>query len=64
MTAEVVNIVFKTSLGLFLGSPAFIRPVVIGFAITFAAGLRIHFCGRDRPQWAQGFLLLNAKVRT
>ncbi len=41
MTAGLANILFKSGLVIAMGSRAFIRPVLIGFAITFAVGLGI-----------------------
>jgi uncharacterized membrane protein (DUF4010 family) len=41
LTGGMANLVFKSGLVLAMGSPAFIRPVLIGFAITFAACLAV-----------------------
>ena len=41
MTGGLANLLFKSGLVLAMGSRAFIRPVLIGFTITFAVGLGI-----------------------
>jgi uncharacterized membrane protein (DUF4010 family) len=41
MTGGLANILFKSGLVLAMGSRAFIRPALIGFATTFAVGLAI-----------------------
>jgi uncharacterized membrane protein (DUF4010 family) len=41
LTGGMANLVFKSGLVLAMGSRAFIRPVLIGFTITFAACLAV-----------------------
>ena len=41
MTGGLANILFKTALALGMGSRAFFKPVLLGFATTFAGGAAI-----------------------